>query len=537
MTTGDTATNRDAATNGEAAETLSADVLVVGGGPAGTWAAIRAAEAGADVVLADKGYTGASGATASAGTGVWYIEDVPELREAAMANREKLGAGLTDRAWMARVLDETYLRMDEIARVQRYPFPVDADGNLVKDDLQGPEYMRRQRLRVHRLGVRILDHTPALHLLVDDDGVVSGAVVVDRKTGDSLRIAAGAVVLATGGCAFQSKTLGCDVDTGDGALMAVEAGAALSGMEFSNAYAIAPKGTGVTKNAFYNWASFYLADGSVLDVPRSKDRTLIAQTLQTQPVLACLDLASTAEQAVMRTAQPNFFLTFDRMGIDPFTDHFEITLVTEGTVRGTGGVRIAENDCATDVPGLYAAGDAATRELVSGAWTGGGSHNAAWAACSGGWAGQGAAAFARRRGRPGGANAVGAPGPAQFRDVVAEVRRHVLPYEINYLRHAERLTPALAALNALWSDTGAAEPAMHGENLFRGREAAAMLAHARWMYHAALHRTESRGMHKRYDYPDLDPGRQHRLLTGGLHQVWSRPEPEWLSANDKGRAA
>lgn len=39
------------------------------------------------MVLADKGHTGSSGATASAGTGVWYVDDVPELREAAMATR------------------------------------------------------------------------------------------------------------------------------------------------------------------------------------------------------------------------------------------------------------------------------------------------------------------------------------------------------------------------------------------------------------------------------------------------------------------
>ncbi|WP_407990265.1 FAD-dependent oxidoreductase [Kitasatospora sp. CMC57] len=34
---------------------LSTDVLVVGGGPAATWAALDAARAGADVVLADEG--------------------------------------------------------------------------------------------------------------------------------------------------------------------------------------------------------------------------------------------------------------------------------------------------------------------------------------------------------------------------------------------------------------------------------------------------------------------------------------------------
>jgi len=56
---------------------LTTDVLVVGGGPAATWAALKAAQAGADVVLADKGYCGTSGATASAGTGVWYVPPEP----------------------------------------------------------------------------------------------------------------------------------------------------------------------------------------------------------------------------------------------------------------------------------------------------------------------------------------------------------------------------------------------------------------------------------------------------------------------------
>src|ERR1700754_4622597 len=110
-------------TNEAVGERLSTDVLVIGGGPAGTWAAIKAAEAGADVVLADKGYTGASGAPASGGTGGWDVDDVPELREAAMASREALGGYLAERDWMARVLDETYDRMNELAEVQRYPFP------------------------------------------------------------------------------------------------------------------------------------------------------------------------------------------------------------------------------------------------------------------------------------------------------------------------------------------------------------------------------------------------------------------------------
>lgn len=512
--------------------TPSTDVLVVGGGPAGTWAAIKAAQAGANVVLADKGHTGSSGSTASVGTGVWYVDDIPELREAAMASRDALGGHLAERDWMTRVLDETHDRMDELATVQRYPFPVDANGRPIRNDLQGPEYMRRQRTRVQRLGVRILDHTPALELLLDADGVVSGAVAFDRVLGRTIRIEAKAVVLATGGCAFQSKSLGCDVNTGDGALMAVEAGAALSGMEFSNAYAIGVKGTSLTKTAYYSWATFYRADGTVIEGAGSaRGRTLIATTLREEPVFARIDRATEAEQIGMRKGQPNFFLVFDRLGIDPFTDLFEITLVAEGTVRGTGGVRVVDYDCSTDVPGLYAAGDTATRELICGGFTGGGSHNAAWAASSGSWSGRSAAAFAAVRTRPAGVlRCIGGVGLApdgrpsvDYREVVADVQRHMLPHEHNFLRHADHLAPALQSLHGTWR---AARDGLrgNGDGVFRAREAAAMLAHSRWMYHAALHRDETRGMHKRLDRPGVDPAQRRRLLTGGLDELWTRPE-------------
>ena len=531
-------------TNQPADEKVSTDVLVIGGGPAGTWAAIKAAQAGADVVVADKGHTGSSGATASVGTGIWYVDDVPELREAAMASRESLGGHLAERDWMMRVLDETHSRMSELATAQRYPFPVAADGRPIRDDLQGPEYMRRQRTRVTRLGVRILDHTPALELLVDGDGVVSGALALDRISGRTVRIEAGAVVLAAGGCAFQSKTLGCNVNTGDGALMAVEAGAALSGMEFSNSFAIAPKGTSLTKTAYYSWATFYRSDRTPIEGAGSaRGRTVIATTLEREPVFARIDRASEDEQRAMRKGQPNFFLVFDRLGIDPFTDFFEITLVAEGTVRGTGGVRIADGDCATDVPGLYAAGDTATRELICGGFTGGGSHNAAWAVASGSWAGRGAAAFATQRGsRPMVLRAIGEAGlrphgpiGLDHRAVTAAVQRHVLPPENNFLRHAEHLRPALASLHHTWSAVRTSLGAT-GEDVFRAREAAAMVAHARWMYHAALQRNETRGMHKRVDHPDLDSRQRHRLLTGGLDQLWTRSEKVGPAATS-GRAA
>ncbi|GCL72885.1 FAD-binding protein [Paenibacillus naphthalenovorans] len=46
---------------------------MLGGGPAGTWAAYTAASLGVKVVLVDKGYCGSSGATAPSGTSLWNV--------------------------------------------------------------------------------------------------------------------------------------------------------------------------------------------------------------------------------------------------------------------------------------------------------------------------------------------------------------------------------------------------------------------------------------------------------------------------------
>lgn len=514
---------------------LTADVLVVGGGPAATWAALKAAEEGASVALADKGYCGTSGATASGGTGVWYVPPEPEAREAAMASREALGGHLADRRWMARVLDETYDRINELADAGRYPFPLGPDGRQLRNGLQGPEYMRRQRIRVRRAGVTILDHSPVTELLTADGGVVAGAAGYQRQADRPFRVRASAVVLATGGCAFLSKALGCNVNTGDGALFAAEVGAELSGMEFSNAYGIAPEHTSVTKTAFYNYATFYLADGSVLDGAGSqRGRSVIARTLLSEKVFCKLDRADEAARGAMRLAQPNFFLTFDRLGVDPFTEPFAVTLLAEGTVRGTGGIRIVDDGCATTVPGLYAAGDAATRELICGGFTGGGSHNAAWAISSGSWAGRSAARFARTLGTAAVDRRVIAAGGAGLRptgttrsvsavEVVTTVQAEVLPYDKNYLRHGDVLRSALRVLDATWESVRSGLRA-DGAEVLRARQAAAMVAHARWMYTSALVRHESRGMAKRLDFPELDPAQHHRITSGGLDEVWARPQ-------------
>ncbi|QFS50022.1 FAD-binding protein [Nostoc sphaeroides CCNUC1] len=243
---------------------LEADVLVIGGGPAGAWAAYNAAVQAVRVILVDKGYCGSSGATASGGTSVWYVAN-PDQRETAMASREALGGFLAERSWMERVLDRTHANLYELGN-WGYPFPSEQQGQPYYRSLQqGAEYMRLMRKQIKKAGVQILDHSPALELLVDKEGAVAGAKGIRRQAGGRWIVRAKAVVIATGGCAFLSKALGCNVLTGDGYLMAAEAGAQMSGMEFSNAYALTPAFASVTKGAFYRWATFTYEDGTVIE--------------------------------------------------------------------------------------------------------------------------------------------------------------------------------------------------------------------------------------------------------------------------------
>ena len=508
------------------------DVLVIGGGPAGAWAAISASAKGAKVLLVDKGFCGTSGATAPAGTALWHVPPDVQSREKAKASRFALGGELAEHAWMDRVLEQTWINAERLAE-WGYPFPVDANGIEHRDSLQGPEYMRLMRKRVKQSGARILDHSPALELLTDEHGVVAGAAGVHRQTGDTWLVRSQAVVIATGGCAFLSRALGCNVLTGDGQLMAAEAGAELSGMEFSNSYGLGPAFSSVTKSLFYNWATFYYEDGSVIEGAGSaRGRGIIAQTLQTQPVYARLDLADSAIRQWMRSAQPNFFLPFDRQGIDPFEQRFPVTLRLEGTVRGTGGLHVVDESCATSVEGLYAAGDAATRELICGGFTGGGSHNAAWAMSSGFWAGAGAADCSRdaratarrvlRRAGGVGLHTDNASAPIDSADVIRAVQAEVFPYERNWTRSGDLLEDSLQRLDDLWVGLTQCAPARTAQEAVRAREAAAMLATSRWMYRSALQRTETRGMHRRREHGSLDPHQRHRLVSGGLDEVWVR---------------
>jgi len=142
---------------------------------------------------------------------VWYVKPETEAREKAMASREAMGGFLQDRRWMRRVLDRTYDSINTLAE-WGYPFPSDEVGKEQRSSLQGPEYMRLMRRRVRECGVKILDQSPALELLVDESGAVAGARGWRRQQKESWAVRAkvsssGSRVTESGECAVQRKMI------------------------------------------------------------------------------------------------------------------------------------------------------------------------------------------------------------------------------------------------------------------------------------------------------------------------------------------
>ncbi|RJO80357.1 FAD-binding protein [Nocardia panacis] len=501
---------------------LETDVLVLGGGPAGIWAAVSAAAAGSRVILVDKSRCGAGGPSACGATALWNIPP-GSAREEAVRRGYAHGGGLGDPDLMHRVLDETHRRVEQLVR-WGYRFPGEAAGPALRVYLDGARYLRRLRRGALAAGVRILDHHPALQLLLDRDGAVAGATGIRMREGfGSWTVRAGAVVVATGGCAFLSGGAGTEMATGDGLLLAVEAGAELSGMEFSSAYDLAPAcDAPFAPGLALHFATLYDEAGAVLPDQRAAAFAAIADGRR---VYAALDDVPDGVRHWL-----------SRQGVVDRTRRVPLRAVLEGTVRGTGGLWLGGADCATSVAGLFGAGDVTTRESITGAVSGFGGQGGAWAIASGVWAGAGAARFARR-GVPASVRAVKGAGLNPVaridpRAVVGLVQEHTLPLRRSYWRSAGSLRDSIAELDAMWPgaefDLGGSGP-----DRLRARQAAALLAVARWTKYSALARTESRGMHRRTDHPGAAADWRVRLRSGGMERVWVRSDERLASAESR----
>ncbi len=232
---------------------LTCDVLVVGGGTAGTMAAITAAEAGADVLLLEKAHVRHSGALAMGMDGVNnavipgkaepddYVAEITRAND-GIVNQATIRQTATRGFAMVQRLEKYGVKFDKdehgdyaVRRVHRsgsYVLPM-PEGKDVKKVLY--RQMRRREVRQH---LRIENRLMPVRVLTAEGRAV-GVVAFDTRSGELVTVSAGAVVLATGACGrlglpasgYLYGTYENPTNAGDGYAMAYHAGAELSGIE------------------------------------------------------------------------------------------------------------------------------------------------------------------------------------------------------------------------------------------------------------------------------------------------------------------
>ena len=99
-----------------------------------------------------------------------------------------------------------------------------------------------------------------------------------------------------------------------------------------------------------------------------------------------------------------------------------------------------------------------------------------------------------------------------------ELIQEFLPLLRNFFRQAPTLQQSLARLDRMWAELRDHLPG-EGLDAVKSREAAALTASSRWAYASALARAESRGMHRRLDLPQADPGLVCAFEVSGLDRI------------------
>jgi len=521
---------------------INTDVLVIGGGLAGTWAALRAKEYVSNVVLVDKASVSRSGCSSFA-AGVMLCP-MPEdnLKEWTEELVER-GEYLCDQEWVELLLHEQVERIKEMQR-WNFPFERDSEGELIR--IVGRAHMRTRMLMFHgkklmeemrkqvlKKGVTLVERTMITELLTSDgkqptQGHVVGAVGFNPRTEEFKTFRAKAVIIATGPATGKIGAGYTDANTGDGTAMAFRTGAELIGMEFCirgeptiwNKKCVA---YGINMIQGYG-AKFLNAKGERFMekyAPVLKERArkieictaMCKEVLEGRGPIYC-DMRHLPPEtfARFRRVIPHTMQVFDSAGIDPSKQLIEYApRWGVYVVSGEGGIRI-NLDCETNIPGLYAAGTGGWNP-TQGTYSVGG-NNLAFCCVSGFRAGERAAKYSLDREVDIQTEQVQALkantlGPLSRKDgfvpdkIFEMIQRAVTPAQFGVFKSEPRMKQVQSELEKAELAASKLVAANYHE-LVKSNEALNYVLLSQLAFRAASERKESRGFHFREEYPERD---------------------------------
>ncbi len=365
----------------------SADVLVIGCGPAGLMTALGARKAGCRVLAVDKGLVGndcsAVGAKQFAGTGDWSPEKddagchfVDTIQSGCEINVRKLVHLLTSKiGGVVRDLDRIGMPFDRNESGEKIevhgPVPGHSRPRSIRyGDITGKLLVDTLHTECRRRGVPLLSEHVAVDLVLGPEGI-AGALLLDLASGGLVFVRCKAVVIASGGigCLYELTSNPAQM-TGDGIALALRSGAELMDLEFVQFYPVTvlypPALRGMNLNSHH-------LGGRLLN---AKGERFMSKYYPGQMELVTRDKLS---QSIFKEIQsglagPHGGVFLDTTMISSETYAREIptewNLAVSAEVNLTreylevapsahyymGGIRIDQN-CRTTVKGLFAAGE------------------------------------------------------------------------------------------------------------------------------------------------------------------------------------
>ena len=549
------------------------DVLIVGAGGAGLRAAIAAKEAGARVAVVSKSLLGKAHTVMAEGGIAAALGNVDARDDWKTHFKDTMFGGKYVNDWQAAEFHAKEAP-GEVNQLERWGALFDRtdDGKILQRNFGGHTYPRLAHVG-DRTGLELIrtlqDASVAKNVevymeytitrIVLENGRVAGAVGYKRESGETVIFKAPAVIIASGGAGkiytVTSNSWEC---TGDGQILALHAGAELTDMEFVQfhptgmVWPMSVRGILVTEAVRGEGGLLTNSKGERFmqryDPQRMElsTRDVVARAIFTEvregrgsPHGGAFLAINHRPADFVRNKLPSMYTQFMAFAdVDITKEPMEVFPTTHYAM---GGIRVDAATCATRVPGLFAAGEAAAG--LHGANRLGG-NSLSDLLVFGRRAGEAASAYANAN--PGASVSDGAIADAE-REMNAPFQRQsgetafdvlenlgsLMMEEVGVFRTAETLGRAqerLAALrerarNVRASGTRAYNPGWHAAIQVEG-----MVALAQAIATSALMRTESRGAHTRVDYPKYDENLQ-RVNTvshddgSGLHVEFRERAP------------